>query len=1321
MSAAMAEDEGIVSAMSKFKIFKDIVDIMQNPELKGRRETGSLIEQDQELMSILLLVVGRTASKNQEAASMFVKASIHLQLLDLIKASLEDADALRLPETWLTIGERVQCISGLCKDSTALVQAIENNFLERLVVILQTDGLPLILISTTFKSLLQILRFAVPPHYSEAIDPTWKKQALLDGTHRCIKESAALCMIQDGEEWEPLNDHSGEEWMKTRDQINQVLGGVVPLLEYLGGSKYRQLSQKYLGEIVPLARLTHRQILDVMAAVVEVLAFFGERATKVNWTVEEVVEKESEGFFGDSSESDEEPVIQKTSWLYCMDKDAHGVCTKLNDANRDGILFDLLQVPDDDVKLAAVTTLSLVPLEEFDMAEVGRLVKMCAEIEDVTAGRSEDVIAILLNLLTKFALKEDQQGMDFRKRHKNAIFVVMDILKAMTANDQRSSENGSEEKARLCDACIAFLQACSQWKEAPQLMRSKEAITAMKLILLNEDRCGDESHPAMIESTAVGGNAQSLLKALLEQDKNGSTYARLVHRLSALMEGDVAEKGYPIEVESALPPCGWHRIPLTAHNDPEAKREARVLQQKLFFDASGFKNILEVLFPPLRKVKKLLPRGLVDVGLAEAERFKLAKENAILEQDSDNEDNASKDAGADDEDDEDEEEEEEEEDLGEDEETEEEVVSGNPHLSIPYQKTSTDLAEPSGRIPQALRGFSHARTFAAAMRVFLSLLWYGEPEKRRYTWETLREPGNFQNLLFCSMQAEHYTCNLGAKVTMLAQELLRLPADQAEEDMGSIGLYESAVTFMCDALCGTIQGTLRNTCLLKRLQEGGTLTSREECLMEKISELWAMMARQIGWVEFSEDDEIDEYVDLFVGTELFDIRGMNVFICWQYYDQALKTQDWGFDKASLMRRDRISRNISVIMASFLRNSEAYKFDILVHMNRLRYAYDVRVDMVWLCEMLAMSENLAYDFAIARYILKDGHTQEDDVLERTVWFGWCYQPTAFEARSPLEALPTNPWSKIPRAKKLPQPVPRLVVCTNRAIYIYKPPWREPCTVCSSDKFCPEGPVYDRCIEWGQVSEIVRGFAGAVVRIIYEETYMGIPVERCEDLLSLPYGQSDELIQTLLLGVGSESEAHVTEDDFTWKELSTHVNGGALPLDLDEINEVILLYTPVRARYRSTGPGLGEPMSEWSHMTLVLTCSVPAGTQVQERRTDYKGALELTSIYGFQMNLARFLHDDDDVHQQLWKCGATPGEVKISPMPEVEQPILLFVMKDFILEAHFGSTVTADHWMRSLIWYTDCDAKGTPAVLGDWEFKVAGAEEEEGKGKKGKKKK
>jgi len=694
---------------------------------------------------------------------------------------------------------------------------------------------------------------------------------------------------------------------------------------------------------------------------------------------------------------------------------------------------------------------------------------------------------------------------------------------------------------------------------------------------------------------------------------------------------------------------------LTKHNDPEEIREARILQQKLFMDGDGFRIVLDSLFDARRRIKKLFPKNLVKLGLEEAVRIAKAKEAELLALDMDSEEEEEViEEGEEEEEEEEEVPEENEDDIGEDELEEEDQVTGNQDLSIPYQKSTWTLQE-LGTMPSPLRKLPTVRSFTAGIRVLISLLWHGEKEIAATVREKLREPAVFQNLLFTAMQAEHYPNNIGVKVCLLITELLRLPPDAEEEEADTIGLYESTMVFMTDGLCGAIQGSLKNTVVMRRLQLGVTLHPREESFIEAITACWALLARQIGWVEFSEDDDIDEIVDKFVGTELFDIKALNVLLQWMYYDQALKKQEWGWDRASLRRRDRINENINVVMASFLRNSEAYKFDILVQINRLDFSYDVQLVMAWVCEMLKIAGDLSYDFAIARYMLANGHTVADS-LERTIAFSWIYMPSPLDVRSPLESLPGNPFSKVKKAKKLPQPAPRLIWCSHRAIYICSPSWRVPCTVCEADKFCPEGPSLELVIEYDQVIEIIRGFAGTMMRIVYESSYLGLTIEKDVDIMSTQYGEIDRLIDSIILSVGGESNAHVVQDQVTWTELSEHVNGGTpltlsltlslmlsltlslmlsltlslmlsltlrlmlsltlslmlsltltltliegvLPPDLDEINEVILVYTPVLARVRSMeGSGLGPPLNDWEHQVLVLTCGVQPGTAIQER--------------------------------------------------------------------------------------------------------------------------
>eukprot|EP00657_Telonema_sp_P-1_P002672 TRINITY_DN16175_c0_g1_i1.p1 TRINITY_DN16175_c0_g1~~TRINITY_DN16175_c0_g1_i1.p1 ORF type:complete len:121 (+),score=58.16 TRINITY_DN16175_c0_g1_i1:186-548(+) len=73
-----------------------------------------------------------------------------------------------------------------------------------------------------------------------------------------------------------MTDASEDGWMRVRVRINDVLEGVVPLLSYLGDDLYNKLCRKALGEVPQLYRLTERPILEVIASVVDLLAFYGE-------------------------------------------------------------------------------------------------------------------------------------------------------------------------------------------------------------------------------------------------------------------------------------------------------------------------------------------------------------------------------------------------------------------------------------------------------------------------------------------------------------------------------------------------------------------------------------------------------------------------------------------------------------------------------------------------------------------------------------------------------------------------------------------------------------------------------------------------------------------------------------------------------------------------------------------------------------------------------------------------------------------------------------------------------------------------------------
>ena len=75
------------------------------------------------------------------------------------------------------------------------------------------------------------------------------------------------------------------------------------------------------------------------------------------------------------------------------------VCSRLNGADREEALFHVLEVPNDDVRLAVVHCLYYVPIDEIDGGEIDKLLKMMSP-QNVGAGKTELVLAVVYNILS---------------------------------------------------------------------------------------------------------------------------------------------------------------------------------------------------------------------------------------------------------------------------------------------------------------------------------------------------------------------------------------------------------------------------------------------------------------------------------------------------------------------------------------------------------------------------------------------------------------------------------------------------------------------------------------------------------------------------------------------------------------------------------------------------------------------------------------------------------------------------------------------------------------------------------------------------------
>ena len=68
-----------------------------------------------------------------------------------------------------------------------------------------------------------------------------------------------------------------------------------------------------------------------------------------------------------------------------------------------------MKIKNDKVKLAVVDCLYVVPMDEFREDEVAQIVNLLETCDDIDEGETENVLATIYQLLTKFVIDEYDQ------------------------------------------------------------------------------------------------------------------------------------------------------------------------------------------------------------------------------------------------------------------------------------------------------------------------------------------------------------------------------------------------------------------------------------------------------------------------------------------------------------------------------------------------------------------------------------------------------------------------------------------------------------------------------------------------------------------------------------------------------------------------------------------------------------------------------------------------------------------------------------------------------------------------------------------------
>jgi hypothetical protein len=123
-----------------------------------------------------------------------------------------------------------------------------------------------------------------------------------------------------------------------------------------------------------------------------------------------------------------------------------GISSDLNDNGREASLFASLGMPNDDVKLAVVKCLFVVPLDELDIDEISKIVAIVSQCQNIGAGKTELVLSTVYWIFFKLAHGPiDEEGASKIFQQKFGENAINEALSIMERNLEREIEPDDDE------------------------------------------------------------------------------------------------------------------------------------------------------------------------------------------------------------------------------------------------------------------------------------------------------------------------------------------------------------------------------------------------------------------------------------------------------------------------------------------------------------------------------------------------------------------------------------------------------------------------------------------------------------------------------------------------------------------------------------------------------------------------------------------------------------------------------------------------------------------------------------------------------------
>ena len=271
---------------------------------------------------------------------------------------------------------------------------------------------------------------------------------------------------------------ASEMYEKYGMKIVEDLGKVAPLLQYLEGKKYFDLcKQAFRHQLVSkpsddedddeedldpskpetmrkfaLEGMSDPYVREAFIAIIDLIIFFSPQPGQPVDTIRDLVSNQ------------------------------------MNDMKREEKLLRLLVVPNDDVRLKVVQCIMTVDPDQLDKKEMGMIIKYLSDTKNLGAGRTEEVLSLVVGLLENLTKHAGNAGKQFCKAYApNAIIEATDILHRNSGRETLGKQEEEEQKLELSRSIIKFLRVCGQNPGLRGYLRSMEIASLFPDILKNEE------------------------------------------------------------------------------------------------------------------------------------------------------------------------------------------------------------------------------------------------------------------------------------------------------------------------------------------------------------------------------------------------------------------------------------------------------------------------------------------------------------------------------------------------------------------------------------------------------------------------------------------------------------------------------------------------------------------------------------------------------------------------------------------------------------------------------------------------------------------